>query len=127
MDCHNDETTIDLCSRPECVNSTIKFKEAGRKAHFPGHGMFKVYRLLFDRDTARVEKAAKSALKFVQNTLSELKERGKPMPECVHCKKTISLPCWFCTGCTGEWESNAEPQLEYLTPIVRYNRDEVHL
>ena len=74
MDCHNDTTTVDLCSEPECVNSAITFKEAGKKTHLPRHGMFKVYRILFDRDSARVENGAKSALEFAQNTLSKLKE-----------------------------------------------------
>ena len=102
MDCHNDTGTIDLCSEPECVNSTITFKEADRKTHLPSHGMFKVHRILFNRDTARFENAAKGALESAQDTLSELEEEGKPMPGCIHCKTTISLPCWFCVECTGE-------------------------
>jgi len=102
MDCHSDKTTVDLCSEPECVNSTIKFKEADRKTHLPSHGMFKVYRVLFNRDTAMVENAAKRALESAQVTLSGLKEEGKPMPACVHCGVTILLPCWFCVECTGE-------------------------
>jgi len=104
MDCHSETTTVDLCSESECVNSTITFEDDGRRAHLPSHGMFKAYRILFDRDMALVENDAKSALESARGILSELKEEGKPMPECVHCKVTLSLPCWFCVECTGEGE-----------------------
>lgn len=102
MDCHSQRTTVDLCSEPDCVGSTVKFKAADRKAHLPNHGMFKVHRIIFDRDVGRIENTAKDALTSVQGTISELKEEGKPMPECIHCKTTISLPGWCCVDCTGE-------------------------
>ena len=102
MDCHSAAATVDLCSEPECVNCTITFKVANRETHLPNHGMFKVHRIIFDRDTGTLERTAKDALDAARRTLSELKEGGNLMPGCVHCKTTISLPCWFCADCTGE-------------------------
>ena len=92
MGCHSDTTTVDLCSESECVNSTITSKEGGRRTHLPSHGMFKFYRILFDRDMVLVGDGAEGALESAQDTLSELKEEGKPTPECVHCKVMLSLP-----------------------------------
>ena len=107
MDCHSESTTVDLCSEPECVNSTItRFRAADLKTHTPNHGMFKVHRIIFSRDLGCIEGNAKDALDSARGTLSELEEEKKPMPECVHCKTTISLPCWFCVDCTGEPEYN---------------------
>ena len=102
MDCHNEFSTIDLCSEPECVNSTIKSKIAGIKPHTPNHGMFKIYRIIFDRDMGWIERNAKHWLDVARGIVSELEERKKPMPECIFCKTAISLPCWCCVGCTGE-------------------------
>ena len=104
MDCRGGSTTVDLCSEPECIDSTIRFKDTNRKTHTPNHGMFKVHRIIFDRDMGRIERTAKDTLDSARGTLSELEEEEKPMPECVHCKTTISLPCWCCVDCTGEWE-----------------------
>ena len=101
MDCRSEDTTVDLCSEPECINST--FEGADRKMHTPSHRMFKIYRIIFDRDLGRVEETAKNALDSARGTLSEF-EGMKPMPECVHCNTTISLPCWYCVDCTGERE-----------------------
>jgi len=112
-DCRNDTTTVDLCSEPECINSTVTFEEAGRKTHLPSHGMFKVHRMIFDRDTARLENLARDALDSARGTVSQLKREGKPMPECAHCKTEVSLPCWCCVECTGEWE----PPVECLVAI----------
>ena len=102
MDCHSLLVTVDLCSEPECINSTVKFKATERKTHLPNHGMFKVHRIIFDRDVGRIEKTAKEALDSVRGTLSELVEGEKPMPECTNCGTAISLPCWCCVECTGE-------------------------
>ena len=107
MDCHSDRTTTDLCSEQECVDSTVTFDD-DRVAHFPHHGMFKVHRTLFDRDTGKIENTAKDALNSARSTISKLKEEGKSMTECIHCKKTITLPCWCCVECTGERNSGAE-------------------
>ena len=101
MDCHSERTTVDLCSKPDCVNSTVTFESTDRKKHLPNHGMFKVHRIIFDRDTGRIEDAAKDALTSARGTLSEPND-GEPMPECVHCKTAVSLPCWCCVDCTGE-------------------------
>ena len=104
-DCHG-EDTFDLCSEPKCVDSTATFNGTDRKTHTPNHGMFKVHRFIFNRDLRKIESAAKDALSSARETLSELEEEKKPMPGCVQCKTTISLPCWFCVDCTGERERN---------------------
>jgi len=103
MDCHSLET-VDLCSEPECINSTVTFEDAEREAHSPNHGMFKVHRIIFNRDVGRIEKTAKDALDSVRGTLSEPTEGKEPMAGCVHCATAISLPCWCCVECTGERE-----------------------
>lgn len=101
MDCHSIRITVDFCSEPECINCTVVFQAADRPTHFPNHGMFKVHRIVFDRDLGRVEKTAKEALDSARGTISELEEGEKPMPGCAHCQTTISLPCWCCVECTG--------------------------
>jgi len=99
MDCHRTTTTLDLCSEPECVNSTVKVDIV---LHLPNHGMFKVRRFVFSRDIAKVGGEAKEALSSARKTISELKKEEKPMPECMHCKTLVSLPCWYCVECTAE-------------------------
>ena len=103
MDCHSETTTVDLCSEPDCVNSTVMLetRAAGLKTHLPSHRMFKIHRIIFARDIGKIEGTAKDTLNSARGTLSGLKE-GEPMPECIHCKTRISLPCWCCTDCTGE-------------------------
>jgi hypothetical protein len=125
-DCRNEETTVDLCSEPECINSTIAFEEADRKTHLPTHGMFKVHRLIFDRDMARVENLAKDALNSARGTVAQLKREEKPMLECVRCKTAVSLPCWCCVECTGERESDTIAETS-LTLAIVHARREVHL
>ena len=111
MDCHNEKWTLDLCSEPDCITSVVKFDASdGSQAHLPTHGVFKIHRIIFDRDTRRIENAAKNALTSARDTLLELEKEGKPMPECMHCKTTTSLPCWCCVDCTGERGSSAKPQ-----------------
>ena len=104
MDCHGDTAAVNLCSKPECVNSAVAFKDADGRMHLPSHRMLKVHWNLFkfNGDTEWVENAAKGALESARDTLSGLKEERKPMPACVDCKVKISLPCWFCVECTGE-------------------------
>lgn len=104
IDCRSEATTVDLCSEPECINSTITFEAADRKAHLSTHVMFKVHRLIFDRDVARIESFAKDTLNSARGIISRLKEDGEPMPDCVQCKTGVSFPCWCCTECTGERE-----------------------
>lgn len=100
MDC-SDRETVDLCSETACINSTITFKEASRKPHSPNHGMFKVSRIIFDRDTARIEKAAKRTLNFAHDAISRLQEE-RCAPRCVNCRTAVSSPCWCCVECAGE-------------------------
>ena len=111
MDCHSEGTTADLCSEQECIASTVTFEASDRKKHTPNHGMFKVHRIIFDRDMGRIEKIAEGALNAARGTLLELKEGGDPMPGCAYCKTTISLPCWCCVDCRGERELGVEPSL----------------
>ena len=102
MDCNSERWTLDLCSEPDCINSVVKFEASGKKqVHLPTHEMFKVHRIIFDRDTRRIENTAKDALASARATLLELEE-GQPKPECTHCKTAISLPCWYCVDCAGE-------------------------
>ena len=103
MDCH-DKTTVDLCSEPECLKATAKLEKRKelKGPHTPNHGMLKVHRILFNRDTGRVERNAKDALEVARETLSDLKAQKEPMPQCAHCKERVSQPCWYCVDCTGE-------------------------
>jgi hypothetical protein len=104
MDCH-DKTTVDLCSEPECLNSVVTLEDRPdlKAPHTPNHNMLKVHRIFFSRDTARTERNAKDALDDALQTLSDLEAKKKPMPECVKCQIVVSLPCWYCVDCTGEF------------------------
>lgn len=104
MDCH-DETTLDICSEPECLDSVITLESRPdlKTPHTPNHNMLKVHRILFNRDTARTERNAKDALEAARQTLSDLKAKKKSMPGCVHCQNAVSLPCWYCVDCTSEF------------------------
>lgn len=104
MDCH-DRTTLDLCAEPECLNAVVTLEDRpGLKTpHMPNHNVLKVHRILFSRDTARAERNAKDALAVARETTSELKAKGKPMPQCAHCHNVVSLPCWYCVDCTSEF------------------------
>jgi len=127
MDCH-DKTTVDICSEPECLASTVTLKQ--RKdlttPHTPNHSMLKVHRILFNRDTGRVEKNAKDALDAAREVLSDLKTKKEPLPQCTHCKKTVSQPCWYCVDCTSKFRSVGIIQI--VTPAnTAPRRGEVHL
>ena len=128
IECYNEDDSVDLCSDLECVNSTVKFEGENRKAHLPSHGMFKIRRRVFDRDMGRIERLSKDALDSARGTISQLKKEGKPMPECVHCKKAVPLPCWCCVECTGELGPVAEAKfVTSLTTATPYGRREVHM
>lgn len=104
MDCHNDTTTVDLCSETECLNSVITLESRSdlKAPHTPNHNMLKVHRILFTRDIARTERNAKDALEAARETISEIKAK-KRMPKCIHCERPVSLPCWYCVDCTCEF------------------------
>ena len=108
MDCHDDRT-VDFCSEPECFNSVVtsKSRPGLKTPHTPNHDMLKVHRILFDRDTAKAEKNAKSALEAARKTVSDLEAKKKPMPLCFHCRDAVSLPCWYCVDCTSQSLRNA--------------------
>jgi len=103
IDCHFNNT-LDLCSKPECLDSVITPKRRpGLEApHTPNHDMLKVRQIIFDRDVARTKKKAGDALEAARNTLSDLETKELPTPGCVRCRNVISLPCWYCADCTGE-------------------------
>ena len=107
MDCRHESATVDFCSEPECFNSMITFDTANMKPHTQNHAMFKVNRIIFDRDIRVIESVAGYALTLARETTSKLKKGKEPMPGCVQCKTTISLSCWVCADCTGE------PELQY--------------
>ena len=108
MDCH-DKTTLDLCSEPECLDSviTLDYRPDLKTPHTPNHNMLKVHRILFGRDTARTERNAKDALGAARWTLSDLKAKKQPTPDCVRCQNAVSLPCWYCVDCTGKFQQNS--------------------
>lgn len=99
MDCRRGSTTLDLCSEPECVSCTVRVDGV---VHLPNHGVFKVRRFVFDRDLGKVGDAAKDALNSAREIISRLKKKEKEMPDCVQCKRAVSLPCWCCVECAGE-------------------------
>ena len=106
MDCHFNDT-LDLCSEHECLDSAVTISGwSGIEAvahHTPNHDVLKVHRILFGRDVASTERSAKDALEDARNTISELGEGKKSMPGCIRCQKAVSLPCWYCVECTGEF------------------------
>ena len=127
MDCHSNDT-VDLCPEPECLKSTTLMKERNdlTAPHKPNHSMLKVYRMLFSRDTGRAEKNAKAALEAARETLSDLKAQKMPMPQCVHCKETVSQPCWYCVDCTGKFRNPTT--VSTTTPFnIRLCSGEIHL
>jgi len=126
MDCRFDNT-LDLCSKPECLVSVITPKRRpGLEApHTPNHDMLKVHRILFDRDLARTKKNARDALEAARNTISDLEAEEMPMPRCVCCWKVVSLPCWYCVDCAGEFlQGSFKPAPAQVTFLCR---GEVHL
>ena len=104
MDCL-EKSTVDFCSEPECLNSTIPPGQHNNLAvaHTPHHSMLKVHRILFNRDIGRAERNAKGALEVARAELSDLKVQGREMPPCAHCTEAVSQPCWYCVDCTGEF------------------------
>ena len=127
MDCHCNET-LDLCPEPECLDSVVAPKRLPGLVtpHTPNHDVLKVNRILFGRDTTITEQNAKDALVAARNTISDLMAEKKPMPGCICCRNVISLPCWYCVDCTGEFTQNPS---KISPPHVRYflRRGEVHL
>ena len=111
MDCL-DKSTVDFCSEPECLNSTISPGQNRNlvAAHTPNHSMLKVHRIIFNRDIGRVEKHAKGALEAARAALSDLKSQGREMPPCAHCTEAVSQPCWYCVDCTGEFRCDRHHQ-----------------
>lgn len=101
MDCTR--LTVNLCSTSECVNSTFTLDAVDGKPHLPNHGMFKVYWFIFDRDIGRIGRTARNTLNSARGIISQLRGGKNPLPMCLRCKSPVSLPCWCCANCTGEW------------------------
>ena len=118
MDCHLNNA-LDLCSKPECFDSVVTPKDRpnSEAPHTPNHDMLKVHRVLFDRDTARTEKDAREALKAARSTISDLEAREKPMPGCICCQNTVSLPCWYCVDCAGEFPHDSSKPIPRSSDI----------
>ena len=103
MDCDGESASVNLCSEPECVNSAVTFHGTdSKRPHLPNHGMFKIYRVVFDRDMGMVENRARSILDSAIGIISQPESAGNPMPKCAHCKVTVPSPCWCCVDCIGE-------------------------
>jgi len=99
LDCRGD-TTLDLCSEPKCLNSTITFGTADRKPHSPSHGMIKTRRPIYDTKFGRVEEDARSMLPSLSGMVD------KQLFACDFCKTTLSAPGWNCLDCsTGGFET----------------------
>ena len=106
MDCHFNYS-LNLCSESECLDSEVTLSDRpgleAQPPHTPNHDMLKVHRILFGRDVASTERSAKDALKAAWSTISDLEAEKKLMPECICCQNVVSLPCWYCVDCTGEF------------------------
>ena len=104
MDCSGGTASVDLCSKQECVNSTVTFGDTDKKPHLPSHWMFKVHRFLFNRDRETLRILATNVLGNTRMTLLRLKKEGMPLLGCLSCKAAVSMPCWCCTECVGAWK-----------------------
>ena len=124
MDCL-EESTVDFCSEPECLNLPGKFADLA-VSHRPNHRVLKIHRLLFTRDVGRTEWKAKEALMEAWEALSDLNAQGREMPSCAHCKEAVSQPCWYCVDCTGEF-LDVTTVLVITSVKVCPRRGEIHL
>ena len=105
MDCDFGDT-LDLCSEPGCICSVVTFEERpgleAQPPHTPNHDILKVHRTIFIRDVVNIVAFAKYSLEVARVTISDLEAEKEPMPGCFCCRKVVSLPCWYCSECTGE-------------------------
>ena len=104
MDCRFNGT-LNLCSEPECLDSvvTVERRPGLGAPHGPNHDMLKVHSILFDRNMPFKERCAKYRLETAWNMISALEAEKKPMPKCLCCHNVVSLPCWCCIDCYGEF------------------------
>ena len=126
MDCCGD-TTVDLCSEPECINSTVTFGAINSAPHTPNHRMFKVHRFIPNRDVTSIEKVAEDALNSARETLSRPKGMDGSTPVCKHCKTKVSPPCWYCVDCVGEFGPHPTTRVYGSTLTVFWGRGWIHL
>jgi len=110
LDCRGD-TTVDLCSGPECLSSTITFEAVDRRPHLPTHGMIKTHRFIYDTEFGKIEEDAKARLAFIRGMIPQRDEVENRFFNCDTCDTSLSAPCWNCLDCTGEgggWLINCE-------------------
>ena len=113
----SDKRIAAFCSDTECENFALTSGTDDRpRPHLPSHEMFKVSRFIFPRDIPYIETGARIALETAQRVISELRKEENPMPECMRCGITVSLPCWFCADCIGESSSGAKVPWIYRQP-----------
>ena len=119
MDCPFNYTTLDLCSKPECLDSVITTKDRPdlEAPHTPNHDMLKVHRILFCRDTVTTAEAAREALKAARSTISDLEAKEKPMPGCICCQNAVSLPCWYCVDCISEFPQGSFKSIPHSSDL----------
>lgn len=102
MDCCHGGTIKSFCSNPEC----LEFVE---QPHLSNHRVFKISRIVFDRDLGMIETIAGLNLRSARAAISQLEEEGNPMPKCEHCEIAVTLPSWCCVDCLGERDPGIEP------------------
>ena len=98
MDCPG-EKTMNLCSEPECVNSTIIFEAADRKPHLPSHRVVKTRRPIYDREFGRVEQDARGMFNLSHAIFQQPREGEEESGGCIRCKAVLLPPCWYCFDC----------------------------
>jgi hypothetical protein len=97
------------------VNSTVRQTGDDEKPHLPTHGILKINRFVFHRDITRIKIGARFTFEYARENISRLDDEGEN-PECVNCKAVVSLPCWVCVECSGEWKSGTKPRLKRRRP-----------
>lgn len=122
------QTTVDLCSRVDCLEATIG---PGRRddlvlPHLPSHRVVKVRRVIHrHREFGKMYRDAQFALIRLEEALADADDlvksralhegdsqhprvRMRTLPfyrdlSCVGCKKQVSRPCWYCIECDGQF------------------------
>lgn len=106
--------TVDFCSKPGCLGSTIRASDRDRhdllKPHVPTHDLIKVRRNLLQRQLAQAFVRAKNVLtefrtSFKASGIGRQDTEYADSPRCCSgCKIAIEFPCWYCLECLGKSE-----------------------
>ncbi|PIL29978.1 hypothetical protein GSI_07889 [Ganoderma sinense ZZ0214-1] len=98
--------SVSLCSRKRCLTAVVPPDVHHHCAlpHNPSHDILKlpvaIHPIL---ECADVYRKARSAAKTVRQLFAELQpSQARRAPQCVHCRKPVSLPCWYCIECEGD-------------------------